>query len=308
MRIPWRFVAIRFLGSAAALFAAISMVFVILHFSGDPAARFIPDDATAAEAAEISRTLGYDQPLLQQYLRFLGDTLTGNFPVSLQYGEDPLTLVGRNLPVTLELAAAALVAGSVLGLGVGYVCAMSKRRPVRRVIMAVLMVGQSVPAFWLGIVLVLLFSVRLGWFPATGSRRLEHLVLPTLTLAAVLAAPLARLFRTTLLETAQQDHVRTALAKGLPERVVIARHVVGNSLVPAITLIAMQAGALLGGVVVIEAVFARPGVGQLTVNALTSRDYPVVLGCLVVLACGFIVVNLVADLVHGLLDPRVRTS
>jgi peptide/nickel transport system permease protein len=284
----------------------VTLVFVALRLSGDPAATMLPGDATVDELAALRRTLGLDRPLHVQYVAFLGSAVRGDFGDSFRHQQPAFALVLERLPATLELAFAALLLAVVVALPLGILAAMYRGRAADVVAMGLAVVGQATPYFWMGIMLILVVSVELGWLPTSGRGGWQHLVLPAITLGTHFAAVLARLTRTSLLEVLGQNFVTTARAKGLAERRVILVHALKNAAVPVVTLIGLQFGTLLGGAVVTETIFAWPGVGRLAVQSIFVRDYPVVQAGVLVLALSFVALNLLVDLLYGALDPRIR--
>jgi ABC-type dipeptide/oligopeptide/nickel transport system permease component len=286
----------------------VTLVFAALRLSGDPAATMLPGDATVDELTALRHALGLDRPLHVQYGRFLVGAVTGDFGTSFRHQQPALGLVLERLPATLELAFAALLLSVVIALPLGIVAALYRGRVPDMLAMAFAVVGQATPFFWMGIMLILLVSLELGWLPTSGRGTWRHLVLPALTLATHLAAVLARLTRTSMLEVLGQQFVVTARAKGLRERSVVLVHALKNAAVPVVTLIGLQFGTLLGGAVVTETVFAWPGVGRLAVQSIFVRDYPVVQAGVFVLALVFVTINLLIDLLYGWLDPRIRAD
>jgi peptide/nickel transport system permease protein len=284
----------------------VTLVFAALRLSGDPAATMLPGDASVEELAALRRTLGLDQPLYVQYVQFVGGALQGDFGTSFRHQQQALPLVLERLPATLELALAALVLAVAIALPLGILAAMYRGRFPDLLAMGFAVIGQATPFFWMGIMLILVVSLQLGWLPTSGRGRLAHLILPAVTLATHFAAVLARLTRTSMLEVLGQNYVVTARAKGLPERTVILAHALKNAAVPVATLIGLQFGTLLGGAVVTETIFAWPGVGRLAVQSIFVRDYPVVQAGVFVLALTFVAINLIVDLLYGYLDPRIR--
>ena len=284
----------------------VTLVFVALRLSGDPAATMLPGDATVDELAALRRTLGLDRPLHLQYVAFLGGAVRGDFGESFRHQQPAFGLVLERLPATLELAFAALVLAVVVALPLGILAAVYRGRTADVLAMSFAVVGQATPYFWMGIMLILVVSVELGWLPTSGRGSWAHLILPAITLGTHFAASLARLTRTSLLEVLGQNFVTTARAKGLAESGVILRHALKNAAVPVVTLIGLQFGTLLGGAVVTETIFAWPGVGRLAVQSIFVRDYPVVQAGVLVLALSFVALNLLVDLLYGALDPRIR--
>jgi len=284
----------------------VTLVFVALRLSGDPAATMLPGDATVDELTALRRTLGLDRPLYLQYAAFLSAAVRGDFGESFRHQQPAFGLVLERLPATLELAFAALVLAVVVALPLGILAAVYRGRAADVLAMSFAVVGQATPYFWMGIMLILVVSVELGWLPTSGRGSWAHLILPAITLGTHFAASLARLTRTSLLEVLGQNFVTTARAKGLAEGSVILRHALKNAAVPVVTLIGLQFGTLLGGAVVTETIFAWPGVGRLAVQSIFVRDYPVVQAGVLVLALSFVALNLLVDLLYGALDPRIR--
>jgi peptide/nickel transport system permease protein len=285
------------------------IVFVLLRVSGDPVVLMLPEDAPREQVAQLRSHLGLDKPLAQQYAIFLGQLLQGDFGSSLRYSNRPvLPLVLERLPATLELAGAAVLIAVLISFPAGLVSAVYRNRWPDTAATLVSVVGQAMPNFWLGIMLVLLFSVNLRWLPVSGRDGLASLVLPALALGTSSAALLTRLMRTSLLEVWNQDYVRTARAKGLRPRAVLLKHAARNALISYTTVLGMQFAGLMAGAVVTEQVFAWPGVGMLAVQAINARDMAVVQAIVIVVALMVMVANLVVDLVYSLIDPRIQYS
>ena len=284
----------------------VTLVFVALRLSGDPAATMLPGDASVDELRDLRHALGLDRPLHVQYVAFLGSAVRGDFGDSFRHQQPAFGLGLERLPATLELAFAALLLAVAVALPLGIVAAIHRGRAVDVLAMGFAVVGQATPYFWMGIMLILVVSVELGWLPTSGRGGWRHLILPAVTLGTHFAASLARLTRTSMLEVLGQNFVTTARAKGLGERRVILAHALKNAAVPVITLIGLQFGTLLGGAVVTETIFAWPGVGRLAVQSIFVRDYPVVQAGVLVLALTFVAINLLVDLLYGTLDPRIR--
>jgi peptide/nickel transport system permease protein len=292
--------------TAFVAFGVVTLVFAALRLSGDPAATMLPGDASVDELVALRHQLGLDRPLWLQYVQFLGSALTGDFGTSFRHQQPALPLVLERLPATLELAGAALLLAVALALPLGVLAAVYRGRIVDVAAMAFAVIGQATPYFWMGIMLILIVSVELAWLPTSGRGGLERLILPAITLGTHFAASLARLTRTSMLEVFGQQFVTTARAKGLSEWSVVLAHTLKNAAVPVITLIGLQFGTLLGGAVVTETIFAWPGVGRLAVQSVFVRDYPVVQAGVFVLALTFVAINLLVDLLYGVLDPRIR--
>jgi len=262
--------------------------------------------AQPADREALRHALGLDQPLLAQLLHYFEGLLRLDLGTSLQSKRPIAELLWQRIPATAELAAAALAVAVVIAFPLGILAAVRKDSLWDYGAMSVSMFGVSIPNFWLGPVLILVFSVWLGWLPVSGREEAASIVLPAVTLGMALAAVLARMVRSALLEVLHEDYVRTARAKGLPERVVILRHAMRNALLPVVTVLGLQLGVLLGGAVVTEMVFSWPGLGELTIESIQRRDYPVVQACVLLISVSYVVVNTLTDLVYGWLDPRVR--
>ncbi|HSV92339.1 MAG TPA: nickel ABC transporter permease [Desulfobacterales bacterium] len=279
--------------------------FFFIHLSGDPAMLMLPPDASKAEVETLRRQMGFDDPIYVQYGRFAVRALQGDLGSSLYHRVPALGLILERLPASLELAGAAMLLALVVAVPLGVVSAVRRGSAWDVASMLGALFGLSMPHFWLGIMLILLFSVTLGWLPTSGRGSLAQLVMPSLALGLSLMAMFARLTRSVMLEVLSQDYVRTARAKGLRERLVIGKHALKNALIPLVTVAGMQFGFLIGGTVIIETVFAWPGVGRLVVQAIFSRDYPLVQAAVLVLAVIFVLVNLAVDLLYLYLDPRI---
>ncbi|MDA0171458.1 ABC transporter permease [Solirubrobacter taibaiensis] len=307
-RVRWplsrRYVLGRLLNALLAVWAVFTIVFFALHVTGDPSVTLLGPDSTAADQARVSAHLGLDEPLWRQYLIFLGQSITGDFPESIRYGVSPVGIVFERLPNTLLLGLTGLLAGAIAGLSAGYYAAAGRSRRLRRIPVSILTAFEAVPSFFLGVIFIALFSITWAVLPMAWDGSAASLVLPAAVIALALAAPIARVFRATLVETFEADHVRLAESKGLSRRHVTLRHVVLNSLAPVVNVIGVQAGVVLGGAVVTETVFGWPGVGQLATSAFATRDYPLVLATVSLIAVGFVLINLLVDLVGALLDPR----
>ena len=298
----------RLLSSLGVLWAAVTVVFVLSRASGDPVAQLLPEDADPEQVAQMQATLGLDRPLIVQYLDFLGGLVRLDLGESLLYREPVTALILERIPATALLAGAALLITVVVAFAAGSIAAMRRGTAVDRTVMGAVLVGQSTPAFWVGILLVLLFGVQLRLLPAAGYGTLAHLVLPATTLAIFSVAVVARLLRTSLIEVLGQDHVRTARAKGAGELRVLTGHALRNASMPVITVLGLELGGLLGGAILTEQIFNWPGIGRLTIDAISFRDFPLVQGTVVLFAMTFIVVNLLVDLSYAIIDPRVRTE
>ena len=292
--------------SLLVLFGVSVVVFLILHLTGDPAALLLPPDATAEDIARFRTAMGFDDPVAVQYLRFLKGAVRGDFGESLRHGEPAMPLVVERLPATFQLAGAGLLIALGLAIPAGIISAMKRNTAVDYVATVAALLGQAMPTFWLGIMLILVFSVRLNWLPSSGRGGLEHLILPAITLGLFTAARITRLTRSGMLEVLAQDYIRTARAKGVGESPVVWKHALKNASIPIVTIVGIDLGTLLGGSVITETIFAWPGVGRLSVQAIFNRDYPVVQSAVFLLASTFVIVNFLVDIVYTYLDPRIR--
>ncbi|MFE5775269.1 ABC transporter permease [Brachybacterium sp. NPDC056505] len=303
-----RAAATRLISSLLVLWAAVTVVFVLSRASGDPVALLLPDDASADQVAQMKQTLGLDRPLPLQYLDFLSGILHLDLGTSLVYKEPVTSLILERIPATALLAAAALLITVVVSFLAGSISAMRRGTALDRAVMGGVLVGQSTPAFWVGILLVLLFGVTLRVLPAAGYGTPAHLILPATTLAIFSVAVVSRLLRSSLIEVLGQDHVRTARAKGASESRVLMGHALRNASMPVITVLGLELGSLLGGAILTEQIFNWPGIGRLTIDAISARDFPLVQGTVVLFAATFILVNLLVDLSYAIIDPRVRSD
>ncbi|HEY4908035.1 MAG TPA: ABC transporter permease [Methylomirabilota bacterium] len=306
----------RLLLAVPVLFGVSVLVFSVLHLApGDPAAIMLGAQATKEDVQRLHRDLGLDQPLVVQYLHWIGQVARGDLGRSIPLGRAVLPEVLLRFKATLVLTAGALVIAVLLGLAAGIISAVKQYSWLDRLSMGVAVTGVSLPVFWTGIMLIIVFALQLRWFPSSGMSSpygsgvadvLWHLVLPAITLGTASAAALARLTRSSVLEIIRQDYVRSARAKGLAERAVIARHVLKNAINPIITVLGVQVGFLLGGAILTETVFSWPGLGSMMVRAIQARDYPLVQGGVLLIATTFVVVNLAVDLLYAIFDPRIR--
>jgi len=284
----------------------ISMIsFFFIHLSGDPVMLMLPADASVAQMEQLRQQLGLNDPLPVQYWRFATRAIRGDFGESLYYHIPALRLILERLPASLELAVAAMVVALGISIPIGIISAVRRGSALDMASMFAALFGLSMPHFWLGIMFILLFSVKLGWLPTSGRGTLAQLIMPALALGLSLMAMFARLTRSVMLEVLSLDYVRTARAKGLKERIVIGKHALKNALIPLVTVAGMQFGFLIGGTVIIETVFAWPGAGRLVVQAIFNRDYPLVQACVFILALIFVTINFLVDMLYVYLDPQI---
>jgi ABC-type dipeptide/oligopeptide/nickel transport system permease component len=303
-----RYVVGRIAQAALALLGVTCVGFLLVSLSGDPAFILLTPEAGETQRAEFRRIYGLDQPLVVQYTRYIAHVARGDFGRSFALERPALEVVMDRVPATLELTCAAVLLAVLVGIPAGVTAATHEGRWFDRAVMAVVLVGQSVPTFWLGLLMIRIFAVNLHWLPVSGRGTWRELVMPSVALSLWLMALLARITRSEMLESLAQDYVRTARAKGLSERGVTVRHALGNALLPIVTLIGLQIGTLLGGAVITETVFAWPGIGTLVFDAILRKDYPVVLAVVQMVAAAFIVINMSLDVLYGYLDPRLRRS
>lgn len=311
----YAFIAKRLASAAVTLFAVLTLIFVLVRIvPGDPAQVILGDQASAQAITQMRERLGLDKPIIVQYGAFLADLATGDFGQSLVTGAPVLREVLAVLPYTLELAGAALLIGSIIGIPLGVWAALRRNRPTDYWVRILTLTGLSFPAFTSGILLLLIFSIQLQWFPVISNQgagftdHMRGLALPAINLGIIMAAFIARVARSSMLDVLSQDYVRTAMAKGLSTRTVIYRHALRNALIPIVTVIGLYFGVQIGNSVLTEIVFNRPGLGKLIVGALNQRDYTMLQGLIVIYAFIVVIVNLVTDLTYGLIDPRVQYS
>lgn len=299
----------RLLWAVPALWLILTMVFLLIHIvPGDPVVQMLGEGARAEDIQQLRHALGLDLPLGVQYVRYLDGVAHADLGVSLRFGEPVLQIVLDRYPATLELAFVALLVCIAFAVPAGVLSAARQGRAADQAIGVVSLLGLAVPNFALGPLLILIFSIEIGWLPVSGRGGWSHLVLPAVTLGAALAAILTRMVRTAMLEELSSDYVRTARAKGLSERRVLLRHALPNALFPVVTILGLQFGTLLAGTIVTEMIFSWPGIGRLAVDAIEARDYPLLQGCILVIAVSYVLVNLLTDILYSLLDPRVRFS
>lgn len=295
--------------SVFVLWGAVSVVFLVLRIvPSDPALLILGADSTDEQLAEVRASMGLDEPLHLQYLAFLADAVRLDFGSSYRMQQDALPLVLERLPATLELAGAALAIALAIGIPMGMIAALNADRLPDRIVSSLSLAGQSLPPFWVGIVLILVFAGTLKVLPSAGTGTPLHIIMPAVTLALPFLALLTRMTRNGLLEVLNEGYIQTARAKGLSERVVIAPHAIRNALIPLVTVVGVQFGILLAGSVVVETVFAWPGIGRMLIEAISMRDYNIVQAAVLVIAVGFVSINFIVDILYVYLDPRVRIT
>lgn len=288
------------------LFFISLIVFILVRVTGDPVALMLPETATEEDRQVLTEALGLDKPLYTQYAIFITSAVQGDFGDSFHYGQSALPLVLERLPASFELAAAAMVLAIVIAVPLGIWSAVKRNTFADLLISGVSVIGKAMPNFWMGIMLILLFSVALGYFPVSGRGGVAHLVLPAVTLAVGLAAQMTRLIRSNMLEILNQDYIRTARSKGLIELIVVGKHAFRNGLIPVVTIMSLQFTSLIGGTLITETVFAWPGLGQLLVTSVNNHDMAIVQAAVFVIAFIVILGNILTDIVYRFLDPRIK--
>lgn len=301
------FLSRRLLDLVVAMIGVSFVVFLLVRMvPGDPARLIAGTDASEEDVAEIREQLGLNQPVVTQYGLYVRGLLTGDMGYSLRNHQPVTTILAARLQATIKLAVASLVVALIIGLTLGLIAAVRRGTVFDIGSMFFALLGTSTPSFWLGLLLILVFSVHLRWLPTGNDGGFKHLILPAITLGTANAAIIARLVRANLLEVFQQEYIRTANAKGLSPRAILARHAVRNAMIPTMTILGLQWGTLLAGSVVTETVFAWPGIGRMLVDAVAVRDYPVIQACIMTFAIVFMVTNLLVDISYAALDPRIR--
>jgi glutathione transport system permease protein len=302
-----QYIARRLLGLAPTLLIVGVMVFLLVHLlPGDPARLAAGPDATPETVQLVRQDLGLDRPLPQQFLRFVGGALTGDFGKSIRTKRPVASEIAERFAPTFWLTVWAMAWSVLFGMGIGIVSAVWRNRWPDRLGIALAVSGISFPAFALGMVLMQLFAVQLRWLPTVGADTWKHFILPSLTLGAAVAAIMARFTRSSFVDILQEDYIRTARAKGLSEPIVVAKHALRNALIPVVTMMGLQFGFLLGGSIVVEVVFNWPGMGRLLVDAVDMRDYPVIQALVLLFSLEFILINLIVDVLYGLINPTIR--
>ena len=304
-----RYIARRLLLSIFVLFGVSVVVFMLLHLSpGDPVLLLLPEDAPREYVERLRHELGFDRPLYVQYGLFISNALQGDLGTSLFYKKPAMSIVLTFLPATIQLTMAALLISLTVAIPMGVISDIKRDSVWDYVGMLIATIGQATPVYWLGIMMILLFSVKLHWLPSSGRGGLANFIMPAIALGAPLMAIVTRMVRSGMLDILGEDYVRTARAKGLSERTVVFGHAMRNMLIPVVTVVGLQLGALLGGAVITETVFAWPGVGRAVVTAIGARDYPLVQAATLLVSLYFVVINLLLDILYAYLDPRIRFS
>ncbi len=302
------FIVRRLLQTAIVLLGVSVLSFGTMFLSGDPTMLMASESWNAQQIQDFRHQMGFDRPWYVQYVDYMSKAVRGDFGVSIRQQQPTFTLVSQRVPATIQLASAAMAIALAFGLPLGVLAATRRGSIWDNALMMGGLLGQSMPVFWLGLLLIMVFAVALGWFPVAGAGGPQYLVLPAVTLGMYSTAYIARMARSSMLEVLGRDYVRTARAKGLGGRSVIVRHALRNALIPLVTVVGLQFGALLGGAVITETIFAWPGVGRLTIQAIQGKDLPLVQACVMLLASIFVIINLLVDLLYTYLDPRIRLS
>lgn len=302
----WRYLLKRLFHAIFVVIGVSIVVFSLSHLTGDPTPLMLPTDATQEDIARYRTLMGFDLPVWEQYLRFVQGALTGNFGKSFMQGEDAMKLVSERLPASMRLALTSLAISLVIAIPMGIITAVKRGSWYDQIGKAVALIGQCLPNFYLGILLILFISVRLRWLPAVGGTDWKGLILPGITLGVYAAAETMRILRSSMLEVLNLDYIKTARSKGLSERVVVLRHALKNASLPMVTVMGMQFGTLMGRAVVTETVFSYPGMGLLAVKAISNRDFLLIQAFVIVMAMIVILLNLTVDMLYVSLDPRVR--
>lgn len=302
-----RFLLRRLLLTIPVVLGVATLVFSLIHLvPGDPAQAMLGEGAAPADVAQLRHRLGLDRPLTAQYADFMKGLVSGDLGSSMRFDRPVTRLIVERMPATVELAAAAMAVAILVAIPLGIVAAVWKGTSLDYSAMTLALLGISIPNFWLGPLLAILFSVELGWLPVSGRGTLAHLVLPAVSLGAALSAILARMTRATLLDELRELYVLAARARGVSPARAVVRHAFRNSLIPVVTIVGLQFGAVLTGAIITETIFAWPGVGRLLIQAIGFRDYPLVQGCILLIAVTYVTMNLLTDLAYGVLDPRIR--
>ena len=289
------------------IFGVSTLVFLFIHFiPGDPVQVMLGESASPANVEKLREGLGLNRPMGEQYLRFLKGLFTGDLGASIHTGQPILPSILKRVPATLELTISSMMVALLISIPLGVISASKQYSALDNGSMFFALLGISMPNFWLGPLLIILFSVNLGWLPVSGRGGLLHLILPAITLGTALAAKLTRMTRSSMLEILHEDYITTSRAKGVRETLVIFKHGLRNALIPVITVLGIQFGALLSGALITETIFAWPGLGRLAITAIQKRDYPLVQGCVLFIAFGYVFANLLTDLAYAWADPRIR--
>lgn len=302
-----KYITSRLLLTLPTIFGVVTLVFLVIHLiPGDPVEIMLGETARQADKVKLRSDLGLDLPLSKQYVKFFSGLLKGDLRTSFHYREPVFELILQRVPATIELSLGALVISLLISIPLGVLSAVKQYSFIDKGSMLFALLGVSMPNFWLGPILIIIFSISLGWLPVSGRGDLSHLILPAITLGTSMAAILTRMVRSSMLDTLQEEYIKTARAKGLSESTVLMKHALRNAFLPIITILGLQFGSLLAGSIITETIFSWPGVGRLTIQAIVSRDYPLVQGCVLFIALGYVFINLLTDLLYLWVDPRIK--
>ncbi|HJP17929.1 MAG TPA: nickel ABC transporter permease [Nitrospinota bacterium] len=297
----------RLLLTIPTVFGVVTLVFLVIHFiPGDPVEIMLGETASQTDKAKLRADLGLDLPIFTQYLGFLSNLFQGNLGTSFHFRQPAFELIMKRLPATIELSLGALAVALIISIPLGIFSAVKQYSYVDQGSLFLALIGVSMPNFWLGPILIIVFSIHLGWLPVSGRGDIYNLILPAITLGASMAAILTRMIRSSLLDTLKEEYIKTARAKGLPEPIILLKHALRNALLPVVTILGLQFGSLLAGSIITETIFSWPGIGRLTIQAIVSRDYPLVQACVMVVALGYVFINLLTDLMYAWIDPRIK--
>lgn len=302
----FRYILQRLYQSIFVVIGVTLVVFLVLQLAGDPVLLFLPPGATAEVVEEYRQSLGFNDPLYVQYFRFLSGAVTGDFGKSYYYNQPAMQMVLERLPATVELTIAGMLVAILWGLPAGIVSAVKRNTQADMVIRIFALLGQCVPVFWLGIMMILLFSVELHWLPTSGRGTLAQLIMPAVSLGLFTSATITRLLRSAMIEILNKEYILVARAKGLSKKIVVLKHALKNAVSSVLTILGLQVAALLGGAVITETVFAWPGIGRLAVQSIYNRDFSVVEAVVVLMAVSFVLINLLVDICYAVIDPRIR--
>jgi len=299
----------RLFGLISVLWGVITIVFLIIHLvPGDPARIMLGESALPSDVEVLRESLGLNRPLIVQYFDFFVKLFQGDLGRSFNTGQPVLSAIIERFPATLILTAASMFFAIIIAVPIGIITAAKRNTVIDNLGMIFSLIGVSMPAFWLGPILILIFSVKFGILPVSGSGSIKHLLLPSFSLGFALAAIISRMTRASMIEVLNQDYIRTARAIGVSEKIILLKHALRNAIIPVVTIVGLQFGALLGGVIIIEIIFSWPGIGQLLIPAIMRRDYPLVQGCILFIAVVYIFVNLFVDIIYAYIDPRIKYS
>lgn len=301
------YIAKRLLLTLPTLFGVVTLVFLVIHLiPGDPVEIMLGETAQQSDKEKLRADLGLDLPVPVQYFKFLSGLVQGDFGTSFHFRQPVFKLIINRVPATLELSLGALVIALLIAIPLGVLSAAKPYTFIDKGSLLLALLGVSMPNFWLGPILIIIFSINLGWLPVSGRGDLFHLILPAITLGTSMAAILTRMVRSSMLDILKEEYIKTARAKGLTEQIILLKHALRNALLPVITIIGLQFGSLLAGSIITETIFSWPGVGRLTIQAIVSRDYPLVQGCVMIIALGYVFINLLTDIVYVWIDPRIQ--